>query len=249
MVGIEAGRDSRRGREWAPLMTLAARERGRMSRPIGDVVVLMPPPAMSGGRAAPPRGDHRRGLIAVSTRSGIKALSKPGPSGMREMGGVPLRGGTSLPPPPGGRLILRRARRRGATIQPASTFATTASGTPPLPGRHADRSQSPGSATIPRAAGRQRRTGVNEPVHDADLTAAGGAGAADESRVKLRTPQPALQGQEFDAVPIPGRAKAERRHRRRVDRLAKPATDQCGRSARARLTTAGTAAVGGGAAS
>ena len=42
-------------------VTLEARRRGAIVRPLGDVVVLMPPLAISEARAAPPGGDHRRG--------------------------------------------------------------------------------------------------------------------------------------------------------------------------------------------
>ena len=42
-------------------VTLEARRRGAIVRPLGDTVVLMPPLAILDGRAAPPGGDHGGG--------------------------------------------------------------------------------------------------------------------------------------------------------------------------------------------
>ncbi len=60
MVGIELTDfplEARMGHQ----VTLAARARGAIVRPLGDTIVLMPPLSISDGRAAPAGRDHRRG--------------------------------------------------------------------------------------------------------------------------------------------------------------------------------------------
>ena len=74
-------------------VTLAARARGAIVRPLGDVVVLMPPLSISRGRAAPARRDHR--------------------GGDRRGGGAPRA--PRRRPPRARRRRRRRARQRRAT--------------------------------------------------------------------------------------------------------------------------------------
>ena len=52
-------------------VTLEARRRGAIIRPLGDVVVLMPPLAIADGRAAPPRGDHAEAIDAATSYRGV----------------------------------------------------------------------------------------------------------------------------------------------------------------------------------
>ena len=59
-------------RAWATGSRSRRAARGAIIRPLGDVVVLMPPLAISDGRPAPPRRDHRRG---DRRRDGARAAS------------------------------------------------------------------------------------------------------------------------------------------------------------------------------
>ena len=67
MVGIELVEHPLAAR-MGHRVTLEARRRGAIVRPLGDVVVLMPPLAIADGRAAPAGGDHGRGDRAASDR-------------------------------------------------------------------------------------------------------------------------------------------------------------------------------------
>jgi adenosylmethionine-8-amino-7-oxononanoate aminotransferase len=68
MVGIELGgfpASARTGHQ----VTLAARRRGAVIRPLGDVVVLMPPLAIS--------AEELRHLVAVTAASVAEATARP----------------------------------------------------------------------------------------------------------------------------------------------------------------------------
>ena len=115
-------------------VTLAARRRGAIIRPLGDVMVLMPPLGDLGGRPAPPGGDHRRGDrrprrrsrgpsgLAGRTRA-LRTARVPGAPAARASGASPsrrrarspscerrTRGRTSRPGCP--RTACRRGSRR-----------------------------------------------------------------------------------------------------------------------------------------
>ena len=95
MTGIELRRASRCAARMGHQVTLAARRRGAIIRPLGDVVVLMPPLAIADGRADAAGGDHRRGdrrgdgLGAGEAASGVgaRAIATAGRARRREDGG------------------------------------------------------------------------------------------------------------------------------------------------------------------
>ena len=66
MVGIELDR-ARPAQRLGHQVTLAARRRGAIIRPLGDVVVLMPPLAIVGGRA--------RRLVAITAAAIAEATA------------------------------------------------------------------------------------------------------------------------------------------------------------------------------
>ena len=68
MVGIEL----HPGDAFGHRVTLAARRRGAVIRPLGDVIVLMPAPAMSADGHRPSGRDHRRGDRRGRSRRGCR---------------------------------------------------------------------------------------------------------------------------------------------------------------------------------
>ena len=79
MVGIDLGEHDpalRLGHR----VTLEARERGAIIRPLGDVVVLMPPLAISEARPAPPARDHRATRSSAACASRRPCDSRAGPT-------------------------------------------------------------------------------------------------------------------------------------------------------------------------
>ena len=73
MVGIELGGFARSQARIGHQVTLAARRRGAIIRPLGDVVVLMPPLSITAAELRAPRRDHRG-----RDRRGDERRAKPG---------------------------------------------------------------------------------------------------------------------------------------------------------------------------
>ena len=71
MVGIDLGEHDPAERI-GQRVALAARERGAIVRPLGDVIVLMPPLAIS-------KGDLRR-LVEITAESIVAAVASPLPA-------------------------------------------------------------------------------------------------------------------------------------------------------------------------
>ena len=85
-------------------VTLAARRRGAIVRPLGDVVVLMAPLSITPRRAAAPRDDHgrsdRRGHRGGPAAGGVARCGRPNPETRAGLIGRLGRRAAQLPDPP-----------------------------------------------------------------------------------------------------------------------------------------------------